>query len=436
MQPQPDPTPTESTTLSPPPIKKDRKLAFLRATQFFGLSLAALTLSGLAILTLSRNNTKALAFPEGLAPKFSMLLAGRDISYCYYHLPCKDQNDRQHAIQTPNTDTIMVVKVDGSKIHVLSIPRDTNVGPFDWKKTKPEQKVNGYYWAQGPKGLVQAVETITGEHIDSYVIVRADYVERVINALGGLDVTVPEGGIEWVDKAAGVDFKLDAGSHHLDGKDAVLFMRIRKGFGDDYGRIDHQKQALTQLASQLKTPRGLTAIPTILGGVSDGSVETNADPNILLAMRPYLSQVKLSFATLPTDTIAGTFNLAVNPERLAAVWGDKPLSRLPSSTTKIKILDASGANLGEGLKRALFIMGYTAISVQTAPVSKEASQVFTQQAVSDADNIASLLNVPRLQGERFPVEADEVGILLTAEAKTQLAALQALSPTQDLPENP
>lgn len=35
------------------------------------------------------------------------------------------------------------------------------------------------------------METITGERVDSYVIVRTDYVERVINALGGLDVTVP-----------------------------------------------------------------------------------------------------------------------------------------------------------------------------------------------------------------------------------------------------
>ncbi|CAM3606753.1 LCP family protein [Deinococcus frigens] len=398
-----------------------RTLARLRALQAFGLSLAALTLGGLALLQ-GAGSASRVALSAGAAPQFTVLLAGRDIVYCYYHQPCKDQDNPVGALEPPNTDTLMLVKVDGSRVRVLNIPRDTNVGPFDPQERPSVQKVNSRYGSGGPEALTRAVETVVGERVDSYVVLRTDYAERVIDALGGLDVTVPEGGVEWVDNAAGVNLKLDAGPHHLDGKAAVLYLRVRKGFGDDYGRIDHQKQALAQLAAKLRSPRGLAALPTILGGVGNG-VETNADPELLTALRPYLSNLKLSFATLPTDTIRGSFNLAVNREGLEKLWGDQPVPASPTPNVKVSVVDASGAALGGAVERALKTLGYARVGVRVAPESREASQVFTDQDVADANALADLLGLPRLQGERFPVEAGEVGILLGVDARAHLAAL-------------
>ncbi|MDV6374630.1 LCP family protein [Deinococcus arenicola] len=406
---------------APTPTTPPRALGRLRAVQTFGLSLAALTLGGLALLQ-GAGGASRLALAAGTAPQYTVLLAGRDIVYCYYHQPCKDQDNPVGALEPPNTDTLMLVKVDGSRVRVLNIPRDTNVGPFDPTERPSIQKVNSRYGSGGPDSLTRAVETVVGERVDSYVVVRTDYVERVIDALGGLDVTVPEGGIEWVDNAAGVNLKLRAGPHHLKGKVAVLYLRVRKGFGDDYGRIDHQKQALAQLAAKLRSPRGLAALPTILGGVGDG-VQTNADPELLTALRPYLSNLKLSFATLPTDTIPGSFNLAVNRGKLAQLWGDQPAAASPSPSVRVSVADASGAGLGRALQDALKTLGYTQVTVRTQPRSREASQVFTDQDVADAGALADLLSLPRLQGERFPVEPGEVGILLGMDAREHLAAL-------------
>lgn len=406
--------------------------AVLRAVQVFGLSLASLALGGLALL----GNGGQAATPSGFSQDFTVLLAGRDIVYCYYHQPCKDQNQRTGLVQTPNTDTLMLVRVSGGTVTVLNIPRDTNVGEYDPERSRAEQKVNAQYFEGGPEALLRAAETITGEHVDSYVIVRTDYVARVIDALGGLDVTVPEGGIEWVDKAAGVELKLAPGAHHLNGEKGVLFLRVRKGFGDDYGRIDHQKQALTQLAGRLKSAQGLAALPTILGGIGNG-VETNVDPGLLPALLPHLGGMKLSFATLPTDPIPGTFNLAVNREKLAQVWGEHltPTREGPPSAP-VSIRDASGANLGNRLKRALELLGYAEVTVIPAPTSGEASQVFTQDNVTEAGHLAEALGLPRLQGERFPVGPGQVGILLGTDATGQLRALQDLPPPSTTPENP
>ena len=223
-----------------------------------------------------------------------------------------------------------------------------------------------------------------------------------------------------------MNLQLPAGAHLLRGKEAVLFLRVRKGFGDDYGRIDHQKQALTQLAGRLKSAQGLAALPTILGGIGNG-VETNADPNTLVTLRPFLSQLKLSFATLPTDEIPGTFNLAVNRERLAALWGDAPAPAADAPSVKVTVVDASGAGLGAGLSRALGALGYADVQVTVAPPSLEASQVFTQQDVAQAGALADLLNLPRLQGERFPVAPGEVGVLLGRDAQDTLSQLAALA---------
>ncbi|ABF44435.1 cell envelope-related transcriptional attenuator [Deinococcus geothermalis DSM 11300] len=419
------PRPPHNPGLSP------RRRSRLRAVQFFGLSLAALTLGGFAVLSAPGTAAPTATTGRGL-PQFTLLLAGRDIVYCYYRTPCKNQDQRTGLLQPPNTDTLMLVKVDGTRVDVLNIPRDTNVGDFDPRQSPASQKVNSRYWSGGPQALVQAVETITGEHVDSYVIVRTDYVARVIDALGGLDVTVPPGGIAWVDQAAGVNLKLPAGQHHLNGEQAVLFLRVRKGFGDDYGRIDHQKQALTQLAARLKSSQGLKALPTILGGIGHG-VETNADPKLLTTLLPELPQLKLTFATLPTQTIRGTFNLAADREALARVWGKGADEETSGAATPlltditVRIVDASGAALGPVLARALRTLGYSRVTVQNAPTSGEASQVFTQQDVRAANQLSATLGLPRLQGERFPVEAGEVGILLGTDARQSLAALHALN---------
>ena len=419
--------------LVPLPVS-ERTSPVWRAWQLSGLALAALSLGGYAVLNAPGSEAARLtAVLPGQAPHLTLLLAGRDIVYCAPYTPCKDQDSRK-VWQPPNTDSIMLVKIDGARVNVLSIPRDTNVGPYDRRRGVAAQKINSQYWTGGLGGLSRAVEQITGERVDYTVVVRTDYVARVIGALGGLDVSVPDvpaygrpgkRGIWFDDNAAGLHVQLEPGPHHLDGPQAVAYLRMRKGVGDDYGRIDHQKQALSQLVGRLRTPAGLAAaLPVILSGLGNG-VDTNADAGLVQSLTPALSQVRLNFATLPTTDIPGTFNLAVDQEALAKLWrADAQLPGTGADTAvRVRVEDASGKGLGPRFVKALRLAGYSSVRLQTVAASPEHTQVFTQTEARAAESLSDLLNVSRLQGARFPVDSGEVGVLLGEDANTLYAAL-------------
>ena len=126
----------------------------------------------------------------------------------------------------------------------------------------------------------------------------------------------------------------------------------------------------------------------------------------------------------------GNTNLAPDKAALASVWGG---GEQLASTRKprVRIFDAGGAGLGDKLAWALRTRGFQVLGVTTEPKSGERSQVFTLDAVGGAENVADLLDLPRLQGLRFPVGGGEVGVLLGPDASSRYAELARLS----LPKN-
>ncbi|AFZ66960.1 LCP family protein [Deinococcus peraridilitoris] len=403
-----------------------RTVPVWRAWQLASIALATLSLAGYWTLTSTAGEVRraALVTPEGQPPRFTVLLAGRDIAYCYYRTPCQDQNS-ERAQRESRTDTLMLMKVDGTRVNILTVPRDTQAGSFDSFLDAGSQKINAAYAFGGPEQLVSRIEEITGERIDYYAVVRTDFVAAVISALGGLVVNVPAK-IDFDDYAAGLHVHLESGPQRLNGKEAVAFLRMRKGVGDDYGRMDHQKAAIAQLVDKLRTPGGLAgALPAILRGFS-GSVQTNADPALIQQMVPYLRDYKLSFATLPTREIPGTTNLMPDREALAELWGGASTTLASEQSVPVRIVDASGTGLGPKVAWALKARGFRVTEVSDSAISGERSQVFTLSEVGSAESVSRWLDLPRLQGLRFPVERGEVGVYLGTDARARYAELARL----------
>lgn len=134
------------------------------------------------------------------------------------------------------SDTAMVVHIDEGRTGatVVSIPRDTLVTrpscPLEsGGSTAVAYNVmfNSAYAVGGPVCAVKTVESMTDVRMDHYMEIDFAGFAKLVDALGGVTVTTDED-IDDEDS----HLKLAAGTHHLDGEQALALARTRHGIGD------------------------------------------------------------------------------------------------------------------------------------------------------------------------------------------------------------
>lgn len=155
------------------------------------------------------------------------------------------------------TDTIILVTIDTKdmKARMLTIPRDTRIQYHDkW------MKINGVYGIDGPQGTCSAVEALLGTKVDRYAVVDFNGVIELVNLMGGIDVDVPKRMYKPLEK-----IDLQAGIQHLDGLQALGYMRYRDASLSDFDRSERQKQVIVQLADKMMRPENLLKLTEITG---------------------------------------------------------------------------------------------------------------------------------------------------------------------------
>lgn len=157
-------------------------------------------------------------------------------------------------------DCILLFTVDAEAhvVSVLQIPRDT----YAEYTSRSYKKINGVLNALGIDGTVAMLEKILGVDIDAYVTLKPDALVSIVDAIGGIDLSVPVD-MDYSDPAQGLEIHLKAGPTHLDGRAAEQFVRFRSGYANaDLGRLDAQKlflQALALKCSSLSLSQTLSA---------------------------------------------------------------------------------------------------------------------------------------------------------------------------------
>lgn len=159
------------------------------------------------------------------------------------------------------SDTIMLASYDPDTkaVDVISIPRDTyhQREGFNDPGTK---KINAAYWGD-PKNSAQAVhEVLLGIPINYYATVDYEGVANIIDAIGGVEVDIPfDMNYEKRNEKPPLIIHLKAGKQTLNGKDAVGYLRYRKGYKDgDLGRVNTQQDFVAKAIKQslgLNTPK-------------------------------------------------------------------------------------------------------------------------------------------------------------------------------------
>lgn len=258
----------------------------------------------------------ATATPAAAAPilgadgRFTVLLLG---------------SDYRSSSPGNRTDAIMVVSVDPAtgKAAAFSVPRDTTAFPLPGGGVF-DQKVNALYQhllATTPDGntaMKRAISEAFGIEIDSYVFIGFAGVRGLVYAVGGVDVTLERAYYDpayWV-TASRQGWGLPAGRSHLDGDDALIFARSRKG-DNDFGRARRQ-QLLVMAALTRVRSLGPSVLPKLLG-VAARTVRTDlplasaGDLFALLATADLRHAKRTVFGptAFATGTPGGAFSLKI-----------------------------------------------------------------------------------------------------------------------------
>ncbi|MEB3289084.1 MAG: LCP family protein [Leptolyngbya sp.] len=188
------------------------------------------------------------------------------------------------------SDAMLLIRFNPQtgQLVVLSLPRDTRT--YVQGRLTKLNEANAY---GGPALAAESVsDLLGGVAIDRYVRINVQGVEKLIDALGGVTVTVPQD-MKYQDDSQHLYINLRAGEQHLDGNKALQFLRFRYDANGDIGRVQRQQMFMRALAEQTINPATIARLPRILS-VIQANVDTNLAVEELLALMGYASQVNRS----------------------------------------------------------------------------------------------------------------------------------------------
>ena len=221
-----------------------------------------------------------------------------------------------------NSDTLMLVHVsaDRSRVTVVSIPRDS------WVNIPGHgmSKINAAYGYGGARLMVQTVEQATGLTINDYIEVDFLGFVKVIDALGGVNICLPQA---VNDAYSGLH--LSAGMHHVNGITALAYARDRHSFAtSDLARIQDQQRLVSSALTEA-IHSGLLANPVRLSSFISASlsaltVDQGLNVSALADQMRGISARDVTFMTVPLATA----DYQTPTGELAVQWDAQAAGRL------------------------------------------------------------------------------------------------------------
>jgi LCP family protein required for cell wall assembly len=181
-------------------------------------------------------------------------------------------NGQQGRSTDDHSDSLMLLRTDPSahRLIYLSLPRDL-------RATIPgygSSKINAAMQIGGPKLAIRTVEGFTGLPINHVVIVDFSSFVKLIDAVGGIDVDVPENILsdrfdcpystatrcqQWQ------GWRFHKGMTHMNGHTALIYSRIRinrlNPADSDISRGVHQQQVMQATLSKLASAGTFFRLP-------------------------------------------------------------------------------------------------------------------------------------------------------------------------------
>jgi LCP family protein required for cell wall assembly len=227
------------------------------------------------------------------------------------------------------TDTLflLTLNLDDKTASMLSIPRDTytHIAGTDYS-----DKINSAYATGGPTRSIATVAEMTGVQADHYLVLNIDATKKMVDALGGVDLTV-EHPMHYDDNWGHLHVDLQPGLQHLDGEQAVGFARYRHGDpgarpspeDGDERRMYRQHVLLRAMIAKAKTFGAITNSSSLFQ-TAMSTIHTNLTQTQMLDLASLYKNMQpdaIRTASLPGDSFKGphgAWDYRLYPEQMKA----------------------------------------------------------------------------------------------------------------------
>ncbi|MCI3272654.1 LCP family protein [Streptomyces cylindrosporus] len=212
----------------------------------------------------------------------------------------------------PRADVQMLIHLsaDRKSAAMVSIPRDTRVDIpkcTDPKTGKVYPAVNTIInesLARGGAGCTLATwENLTGVYIDHWMTIDFAGVVKMADAIGGVDVCVRQN--VWDRPTAAVPggsgLKLTAGTHKVQGKQALQWLRTRHAWGSDPLRAKAQHMYLNSMIRTLKQQSVFSDTGRLMGLAEAATKSLSVSEEIGTVKKLY--DLGMQLKSVPTDRI-------------------------------------------------------------------------------------------------------------------------------------
>lgn len=202
------------------------------------------------------------------------------------------------------TDSIFIlaIKEECGDVGILQIPRDTYAAYTD----RDYRKLNGAWKTLGPLQIRGFYSEALGVPIDGFVVLNLSDLRRIVDAVGGVDIEIPES-MDYSDPAQDLEIHFTAGHAHLDGRAAEKFVRYRSGYANaDLGRLDAQKLFMQAFARRLRQIGAGRASCVLAASLTAVQTDLSLPKLVRAAAALERSSVQeVAIATIPGQAVQG-----------------------------------------------------------------------------------------------------------------------------------
>ena len=274
---------------------------------------------------------------KSVTEPFTILLIGLD-----------SETEGLSSASAAHGDSLILITFNPKTLNatVLSIPRDSYVPIACWSG-KPENKIT-HAAVYGTDCLMDTIENYFGIKIDYYAQINFKGLVSLVNAMGGIDVEVPQD-LCTNDSDRNQEICIKGGWQHLDGEGALVLSRNRKQLQNgDIGRGQNQQLVIQAMVNKVRKIRSAKDFMKILDTISD-NFDTNFTTEQIISFYSVaedivsngLAKDDADLVNIEQLYLQGSGQMIYDERANMVLW-----DYVPSKSSRDDIVNAMKVNLG------------------------------------------------------------------------------------------